>query len=261
MSVLAVVPVHLRNDLDAELLARCLVSLHATAPDLAVLVIDDGSPASHLVHQLGPVTDELGQRLVLKEDNSGFSNTVNVGLRTALVEGHDALLVNPDLQFAAPGWLEAMVRCRDEDGRQAAVVGARLLYTTGLIQHGGIFYSRFYGWYDHRFRYGPADLPEANIPHTCPVTGELQLIRHHTLKRIGFYDESFGIGFDDVEYCLRTFDEGLACVYEPAAWAYHHDAARGGIEAESRPGWETVRERHAAMNRGREHSAHYLPLT
>jgi GT2 family glycosyltransferase len=262
VSVLAVVPVYLRDDLDAELLARCLVSLYSTAPDLGVLVVDDGSPAAHLVEQLGPVTDELGQRLVLKPQNSGFSKTVNVGLRTALAEGHDALLVNQDIQFLEPGWLEAMLACRDDAGRPAAVVGARLLYPNGLIQHAGVFYSRYYRWYDHRFRYAPADLAEANVRHTCPVTGALQLIRHATLEKIGMYDETFVMGYEDVDFCLRTFDAGLSCVYEPTAWAYHHESAiRGRLDDKSIAWFEASSERHAAKNGDRDHSRHYLPLT
>ena len=262
MSVLAVVPVYLRDDLDAELLARCLVSLYSTAPDAQVLVVDDGSPAQHLVDQLGPVTEELGQRLILKEENSGFSKTVNVGLRVAREEGHDAVLVNQDIQFVERGWLDAMLACENE-GRPAAIVGGRLLYPTGLIQHAGIFYSRFYGWFDHRFRFAPADLPEANLRHHCPVTGALQLIRHETLRAIGLYDETFVMGHEDVDYCLRALDEGLACVYEPTAWAYHHESAiRGRFEEDKTASWfESSNERHLAKNGSRDHSAHYQPLS
>jgi GT2 family glycosyltransferase len=262
VSVLAIVPVYLRDHLDAELLARCLVSLYSTAPEAEVLVVDDGSPAEHLVDQLAPVADELGQRLHLKEDNSGFSKTVNVGLRTALEEGHDALLVNQDIQFVEPGWLESMLACRDDAGRPAAVVGGRLLYPTGLIQHAGIYYSRFYGWFDHRFRYGPADLAEANVRFACPVTGALQLIRHDVLEQVGIYDETFLMGYEDVDYCLRTFDSGLSCVYEPAAWAYHHESAiRGRLDEKSRSWWEASNERHLSKNGDRDHSPYYTSLT
>ncbi len=262
MSVLAVVPVYLRDDLDAELLARCLVSLYSTAPDAEVLVVDDGSPARHLVDQLTPVTAELGQRLVLKDENSGFSKTVNVGLRTALAEGHDALLVNQDIQFVEPGWLDAMLASQ-ADGRPAGVVGGRLLYPNGLIQHAGIFYSRFHGSFDHRFRFAPADLPEANVTHRCPVTGARQLIRHETLATVGVYDETFVMGFEDVDFCLRALDAGIACVYEPTAWAYHHESAiRGRFEEDKSLSWfESSSERHAAKNGARDHSPHYPPLS
>ena len=262
VSVLAVVPTYLDKEIDAELLLRCLVSMAATAPELEVVVVDDGSPARHLVAQLGPVCAELGQRLVCKEENSGFSSTVNHGLRLALAEGKDALLVNQDVQFVDAGWLEAMVERTDSEGRPAAVVGAKLLYPNGLIQHGGIHHSRLYGWYDHRFHFGPADLPEANLPAVCPVTGALQLIRHATLEALGLYDESFIMGYEDVDYCLRVFDAGLECVYEPAAWALHHESAlRGRLDDKNAAWLKASAQRHKDKQADRDHSRFFPALT
>jgi GT2 family glycosyltransferase len=231
VSVLAVVPTYLRTELEAELLLRCLVSLSATAPEAEVVVVDDASPASHLVAQLAPVCAELGFRLICKDENTGFSRTVNAGLRLALEEGKDALLVNQDIQFVDGGWLQPMLDRTDSEGRPAAVVGAKLLYPSGEIQHAGVLYSRLYRWFDHRLRFAPGDLPEANVPQRCPVTGALQLIRHATLTTVGLYDEAFQMGHEDVDYCLRTFDAGLECIYEPAAWALHHESAiRGRLD-------------------------------
>lgn len=231
MPVLAIVPTYLREPIDAELLLRCLVSLHATAPDAEVLVIDDGSPNRELAAQLAPVCAELGQQLILREENGGFSSTVNLGLRQALATGRDGLLVNADIQFVDDRWLEWMLGRTDSEERPAAVVGARLLYPNGLIQHAGIFFSRLNGWFDHRYRFAPSDLPEAGLPHVCPVTGALQLIRHETLEAVGIYDEEYKMGYEDVDFCLRVFDAGLECVYEPAAWALHHESAiRGRLD-------------------------------
>lgn len=260
--VLAVVPTYLRTDTHAELLARCLVSLAGTAPEAEVVVVDDGSPARHLVSQLEPVCRELGQRLVLRDENSGFARTVNVGLRTALEDGRDAVLVNQDIQFLEPGWLEALLARRDADGRPAAVVGAKLLYPNGLIQHAGLYYSRLHRGYDHRYRYGPSDLPEANEPAIRLVSGALQLIRHHTLETVGLLDEDFILGYEDIDYGLRTFDAGLACAYEPAAWAVHHEKAiLVGAGERAHAWWEASRDRHMAKHGARDHSASYIALT
>ena len=261
VSVLAVVPTSLRAELDAELLLRCLVSLSATAPEAEVVVVDDASPAAHLVEQLAPVCAELGHRLVLKSENTGFSRTVNTGLQLALDGGHDALLVNQDIQFVEAGWLDAMLARTDAEGRPAAVVGAKLLYPSGEIQHAGVLYSRLYRWFDHRLRYAPGDLPEANLPRRCPVTGALQLIRHETLATVGLYDEAFQMGHEDVDYCLRVFDAGLECIYEPAACALHHESAiRGRLDRRVQE-WELA-SAHTLLSKyaGRDHTAFSLSL-
>jgi GT2 family glycosyltransferase len=138
---LAVVPTYLREPSDLELALNCLESLRRTEPDLACLVVDDGSPAQQLVAELDAARSRLQFELVRKESNSGFSRTVNVGLRRALSDGRDAILVNADLEFIEAGWAQRMVaqRCEDSE-RLASVVGALLVYPNGLIQHGGIFF-------------------------------------------------------------------------------------------------------------------------
>jgi GT2 family glycosyltransferase len=223
--VIAVVPAYVRAQRDLDLLLRCLVSLQATAPGTPVLVVDDASPDRALVAALESVAGEVGAAVVSNEENLGFAGTVNVGLELARAEGVDALLVNADIEFAFPGWLEAMHARRDTQGRPAAVVGARLLFASRLLQHAGIYYSRLHRDFFHRFRYGPADLPEALEPTRCPVTAALQLIRHDTLAAVGLYDPAFGMAYEDVDFCLRVFAAGGECVYEPAAVALHLEKA------------------------------------
>jgi GT2 family glycosyltransferase len=223
-SCLAIIPTYLRSEADLDVVVRCLVSLHETAPQADVLVVDDFSPAAELVDLLGVATGELGIELHRRRINGGFSRAVNAGLRRALKEGRDAVLVNADVEFHRSHWLEAMHARTDTTGRLAAVVGARLLYPNGLLQHAGVYFSTLSRAWGHRFTFGPADLPEALVPTACPVTGALQLIRHECLAEVGIYDENFRMGWEDVDYCLRVFASGRECVYEPAACAIHAES-------------------------------------
>jgi GT2 family glycosyltransferase len=241
---LAIVPTYLRTEEDLEVLLRALVSLSVTAPELELLVVDDASPATALVDQLALVLPELGGELHRKPENSGFSATVNVGLQRALEWGQDALLVNADLEFTTPGWWEAMRDRTDTLGRPAAVVGAFLTYPNGLIQHAGVQFSLLERKFVHRFKFGPAALPEAHRPTSCPVTGALQLIRHTTLTQLGLYDEGFRMGLEDVDYCLRVFDAGLECIYEPRARAVHAESMFRGRATKKILGWQETSTLH-----------------
>lgn len=241
---LAIVPTYLRSEEDADVLLRCLATLSVTAPELELLVVDDASPATALVDQLALVMPELGGELHRKPENSGFSATVNVGLRRALEWGQDAVLVNADLEFTHPGWWEAMRDRTDSEGRPAAVVGAFLTYPNGLIQHAGVTFSLLERKFVHRYRFGPATLPEAQRPTACPVTGALQLIRHETLTRVGLYDEGFRMGLEDVDYCLRVFDAGLECIYEPQARALHAESVFRGRATKKILDWQETSTRH-----------------
>jgi GT2 family glycosyltransferase len=234
---LCVVPAFLRSDEELDVLLRCLVSLATTAPDARVLVVDDHSPERQLVANLKVACDELGFELAAQPSNEGFSTTVNVGLRRALAEGWDAVLVNADIEFIDAGWLDRMRARTDASGRPAAVVGARLLYANGTIQHAGVFLSLLNRDWMHRYQYGPNDLPEALVPCRCPVTAALQLIRHETLVEVGLYDEGYKMCFEDVDYCLRVFEAGLECIYEPSARAFHREKYFRGKPSEKVRQW------------------------
>jgi GT2 family glycosyltransferase len=228
---LCVVPAHLAGDADADALLRCLVSLWSTQVDVDVLVVDDGSPARELLTPLAAAVEELGFELLRDHGRTGPAAVLNLGLRRACEEGRDAVLLAPDVELNSPGWLDALLARTDGEGRPAAVVGARLLYPTGDIQHAGRIFSQLTRKWAHRFQHGPGNLPAALRPCRCPVGSGLMLIRHETLVRVGLLDEAYGLGAHDLDYCLRVFASGLECIYEPASVAIRADKADHASES------------------------------
>jgi GT2 family glycosyltransferase len=214
---------------------KTLTSMRATAgDDCDIIVVDDGSPAPDLIKALGLACEEHGAEFIDKGRNEGFAITVNVGMRRALNEGRDAILVNSDVEFGlTKDWVGLMQRQTNSDGEgKAAVVGALLLYDNGLIQHAGVYFSFLTRDFSHRFQYGPGNLAEAQHACVCPVTGALQFIRHSCLEEVGLYDESFKLGWEDVDYCCRVWLSGRECVYQPGIRAVHHESFfRGRADA------------------------------
>lgn len=238
MKPLAIIPTYLRTGLDLKMAEATLYSLRETAGDRCeVLLVDDGSPEH--VAGLRQLARRYDADLVAKPENDGFARTVNVGLRRALVEDRDAILVNADIEFGlAEDWLGLMERQPRSDGSGlASVVGALLLYPNGLIQHAGIYFSLLSREFDHRFRWGPGDLPEAQVATTCPVTGALQFIRHECLEEVGVYDEEFRLGWEDVDYNVRVWLSGRECVYQPGVRAVHHESFFRGRQDEKIERW------------------------
>lgn len=242
LAPLAVIPTYLSEPADLEVVLTTLRTMCATAPgrdELVFVVVDDGSPSRHQVEALQGEVEKMGGEFVDKGKNEGFSKTVNVGLRRALEEGRDAILVNADMEFRAPGWVPAFVGQNELFGEGPAyVVGAKLLYPTGLIQHGGVYFSLLHRYFDHAYKYGPYDLKEANEARVAPVTGALQFIRHVSLEEIGLYDERFTMGFEDVDYCLRVWQAGHENVYQPAIWAIHHESMFRGRPSPKVQQWQ-----------------------
>ncbi|GAC1533804.1 MAG: hypothetical protein NVS3B1_28230 [Marmoricola sp.] len=259
MKPLAVIPNFVTQVTDLSMLETCLSSLRRTVGnDCDVLVVDDGSPEADLVSGCQGVAERFDCAFVAKPVNEGFSKTVNVGLRRAISEGRDAILVNADIEFTTSTWLSLMLRQKGVDGATpAAMVGALLFYPSNTIQHAGIYFSVLYREFDHIYRYAPHNLPEARIPRVGPVTGALQFIRLSTLESVGVYDESFKLGWEDVDYCVRTWLAGLEIIYQPGIRAIHHESFfRGGDrhDAESKvsqwqaASWQRFREKWSETN-------------
>jgi GT2 family glycosyltransferase len=201
------------GDLDA--LLASLVSLRQTAPKLPVLLIEDlatGEPSLAAV-----AADELGCAYVPQDDGAGLSGAIAAGLEYARDAGLDAVLVGADVELVRPGWLEGMLERRDSAGRPAAVVGGRVDFAGGLVEQAGFFYSVIKRRWQPRFRGVPAEVPEIGVPTLCPVGGRLALVRHETLAVVGLPDATLQEPYAMIDYCLRVFEAGLECVYEPAA--------------------------------------------
>ena len=228
---LAIIPSYVRTPDDVEILMTTLRTLRETEPLLEVLVVDDASPYDEGLEQLGAAAIEQGFQLHRRSKNEGFAKTVNVGLRHALERDMDAVLVNADIEFEQP-WLYPF------QADDADLMGALLLYPDGTIQHAGVYFSRLLRVFDHRFRHGPGDLLEAREPQDCIVTAALQYIRLGTLHTVGVYDETFQMGYEDVDYCLRVFQAGLRCRYVPAVTAIHHESVFRGRPSPKVDDWQ-----------------------
>jgi GT2 family glycosyltransferase len=200
-----------------DVAARCLVAVWTTARDAAEFVVvgqAGGDPT--ITAQLHAACDELGFGFGLTDPRTSLAAGVNPALEEALADGRDAVIVAPDVE-PGEGWLEALLARRDSAGAApAAIVGGRLLYPNGLIEHAGLQFSLLKHHFIPSYRFGPASLHEARVPRLCPVGPGMVLIRHPTLAAIGLLAEDLP-GLELVDYCLRAFAAGLECVYEPSA--------------------------------------------
>jgi GT2 family glycosyltransferase len=231
MKPLAIVPTYVTKGEDVEMLHDCLKSLREAEGDrIRILVVDDGSPDADLVRAVANEAFAWNAEPHLKVNNTGFSKTVNIGLQRALDEGRDAILVNADIVAVKP-FLDHMQSEGD------AIVGGLLMYPSGLIQHAGIYFSLLTREFNHLYKYAPSNLREANQWRICPVTGAFQFISHDVLTRVGIYDESFKMGYEDVDYCLRAIKAGIPCVYNPKVKAIHHESMFRGRGSEKLDRW------------------------
>ena len=102
-------------------------------------------------------------------------------------------------------------------GSEIGIVGAKLLYPDNRIQYAGTIRNPDAPeWFDHRYRFKPADWGPADIAGpTLAATGACMYIVRGVLDQVGLFDEEYGMGYEDVDYCLRAWQAGYQVVYAP----------------------------------------------
>jgi GT2 family glycosyltransferase len=221
----------------AALLARCLDSLARTTPreSVKVVVVDDASDepeALVLLASLPTRTDLRCEVVNAPPVPEGFNYSRLVNLGTARADTPLVLHLNNDVEATTPGWLEDLAGWMSVPG--VAVVGAKLLYPNGTVNHAGISLGREDGLAHVLFEKSPADeLGYFFLPHAArnvaAVTGAALMTRTDLYRRLGGFDEKdFKVAYNDVDYCLRCQAEGLRVVISPQAVLTHVGSASRG---------------------------------
>lgn len=198
------------------------------------VVVDDGSTPL-LQKKLGEALRPFGARLLCRPKNTGFARAVNRG--AAACSGRYLCLVNNDLVFPKKDWLGAMLGAMEKP--RVGVVGARLLYPNGCLQHAGIIYQPRLRRFDHEYRYRPGNYPPAlDVTEVLGVTGALMLVERGLWNKLCGMDEKFFLSWEDVDFSLRTWAAGRRVIYTGQAFAVHPEGfTRADKKAAARVFW------------------------
>jgi GT2 family glycosyltransferase len=222
---------------DENILPRCIESLLSTTTkdELDIIIVDDYCQKSSREFL---ETYESNPRItvIYRKQNGGYTKAANTGMKEALRLNPktDVVMINNDIE-AKPGWLAALrygAYAYGKEPEKTGIVGAKLLYPDGTIQHAGAHRNsdpEFKFEFDHYYRFRPSDYGPANIPEFyTAVTGACFFIKNSTIKSLGQFDEEYGFAHDDADYCLRAWDQGIRTLYFPSAELVHHEGLSRG---------------------------------
>jgi GT2 family glycosyltransferase len=212
-----------------EMLAANLRELAAKTdyPHFEVVVVDNSSGGSIEEFVSQRVRDGLPIRRVdWRWKPFNFSAICNAAAREC--DSPYVLFLNDDTTVIRPDWLRALVElaARPEVG----VVGAKLVFPDGSIQHAGVVLGLF-GRSGHAFKGLDGakrhyfDFPDV-IRNVSAVTGACMMVRADVFRQAGGFDEeNFPVDSNDIDLCLRIGKLGHRVLYTPYAELYHHEAA------------------------------------
>lgn len=220
-----------------DLLRTCVTSIleRSTFVRFEVVLVENGSqdPRTFELYDELTARDERVRVVTWNPPEPGafnYSAIVNCGVEQS--EGEFVVLLNNDTEVIEPEWIEELLRCfaRPEVG----VVGAKLLYGDGLVQHVGLVAN-----------------PNGDFCHVCQnveggelgtayavampgdysmVTGACQMVRRSVFDELGGYNERLAVGFNDGDFCLRARERGYVSTVAAHAVLYHREFASRGRE-------------------------------
>jgi len=204
----------------SEELQRCIESIECktTYRNYEIIVVNNGSTQTKLLQYL----KASPHKVIEYPDRFNFSKINNLATQNA--KGKYLLFLNDDTQVISPGWLEAMVEHAQRE--EVGIVGAKLLYPNGLIQHAGMIVEsnrdmhiyRFTNFFEHGY-YGMADV----VRSFNAVTGACLMIRKNVFQEVGGFEENLATIFNDIDLCLKVRSRGYLIIYTPYAILYHYE--------------------------------------
>ncbi len=214
-----IIPVYNKANLTRQCLDRILAAPPQTS--FEIIVVDDGSRDS-----TPRLLADYGGRIqvVTHAKNQGFSTGCNDG--AAVARGDYLVFLNNDT-IPYVGWLDALVRYA-ELHPQCGLVGSKLLYPNGTIQHAGMAFCQD-GLPRHIYVGFPADHPVVNKARRMKiVSGACNLIPRGVFAKAGGFDTVYTNGFEDIDLCLRIDEMGYEVHYCPESVLIHFESVSEG---------------------------------
>lgn len=213
-----------------HLLSRCIESLLAKTnyPDFEILLVDNDSQTPEAQAYLAGLEtiDPARIRVLRMPGTFNFSRMNN--LAVAQARGEFVLLLNNDTAVLQADWLSHLMRHALR--RDVGIVGARLLYPEGTVQHAGVIMG-LRGPAEHPCLGLNADEPgymfRAQVTQNfSAVTGACLLVSKSVYQEVGGLNEDvFAVSYNDVDFCLRVGQTGRRIVWTPLATLLHEGSA------------------------------------
>jgi GT2 family glycosyltransferase len=226
----------------ADETVACVDSLLAAGlPANCLYLVDNGSADDSVAVLHGRYGDRI--KLIVSAKNRGFSGGNNLGIRRALADGMEWILLANNDTVVADDFFTQLMQVAESLPSQR-LLGPLILYydepdriwTLGDRALGDTFITRSV----LRNRRVPADLPAVEPVDYLTACG--LLVHREVFERIGFLDEHFFMYAEDADFCYRAQRAGfqLACATRAKMW--HKVSRSTGVYHPQARYWRTCNQ-------------------
>ncbi len=228
-SVAIVIP--FKDEIDTT--RNCLDTiLETTAYDNYEIILVDNWSTTHEARDFRDDVSAMARvRVMVVEEEFNYSRLNN--LAVASTDAEYVVFMNNDVFVTEPNWLGRMLGEMSDPA--VAMVGAKLLYPSGGVQHAGVLVG-VHGVAAHMHAGIPADdygfIGRARLSQEfTAVTAAMMLVRRSVFDEVGGFDEvKLKVAYNDVDLCLKVRDGGYKIVWNAETIAEHHESLSRGSD-------------------------------
>lgn len=199
---------------------ECLKSLGRVAYDnLEVVLIDNASKEDY-----GLQTTDYGFKIyeIYNKQNLGFAGANNQGIKLALENKAEYVLLLNNDTMVEPDFLSKMVQEAEED-ETVGIVGPLINFYADqnkIWSAGGRITNNFTR--GELIAYQEKDEGEYQAAEQVDyISGTCFLIKMEAIKKIGLISEDYFLYYEDTDWCLRASRAGWRSLLVPQAKIYH----------------------------------------
>lgn len=193
--------------------------LRADYPRLRLLLVDNGSTdgSERILRDRLP-----GLEFLQTGENLGFTGGNNAGIRRALEEGADFVLLLNNDTTVDPGFAAALVEAAEAHPRAGMFCSKVLRFDRPeVLWYAGASFHSWLGWGRHR-GHGQRDVGQFDlVEETGRPTGCALMVRRALCEQVGLLRDDYFCYAEDLEWGLRARAAGYQVLYVPGSRVWH----------------------------------------
>ncbi len=202
----------------------CISSLlKSDYSNLKIILLDYELPGNtaQIIHQRHPQV-----QIIPLTENLGYAGNNNIGIRAAMEQGAEWLLILNDDTILDPSCLSSLVQVGESDS-EIGIVGPMVYHfeEPDVIQSAGGSFDRY--WYG--FHLGMNETDQGQFPEPREVewiSGCAILVRRELIENVGALDADYFLYWEELEWCIRAAQAGWRIFHVPHAKLWHKGVNR-----------------------------------
>lgn len=202
---------------------KCLESVkELNWQNFRAIVVDNASEIQHLnnIRLFIESQERVGERrfkLIANRENLGYAGGNNIGIKYALENGADyVLILNPDTTVKRNILVKLLETAQK---RRAGITGP------AIDENGKVIYRGEIEWLKPELFHSQPHPKLSTLNPNQYVPGAAMFVGKKVFEKIGMFDERYFLYFEDADFCVRARKAGFKLTVAPGAVVHHNPSS------------------------------------